>query len=175
MNGCPDVCDMHTLPILLCTVALSVTGFGKDLDADQVAKDCAVERDDFNKTVRVFCPKIQGDNVSEYLEFSRLTDAEGQLHWFVMLRTRRDTDDGWAMWATVSDEHRVEFKLRQQDNDMKSGWLIEECSATLSREYLDSVKKTGIKWRVYGKNVTKDWAIPAALVQGFLKRCDTLK
>jgi len=144
-----------------------------DMTAQQFKdKFTFVSRDDFKKITTV---------KSEEVRFTRISGVSRET--YQLVATKKDGDNifyrlklhtdhkGRVFWKSAVDQNGNEFSLETNDVSVSDLSVEEWCSAQLSREYLESIRKTGIYWRFYGSTETTAPMSPQA-IDGFLMRVD---
>jgi len=182
--GCSVFSVRATLPAIAIVAAITLLGGCKILfheflvarmTAQQYKDQCIfVTRDDFKKTTSVetqlFNFYFKSNSYEGYRLYSVKKD-NGNVVYGLDLYTSYGR--GWAFWNNAADQNGNEFSMKQLKTiRSESGKTEEWASAQLSREYLESIRKTGITWRFYGRSITAQATILPQIVDGFLMRVD---
>ena len=142
-----------------------------------VAAKTRIERDDFKKLTSITTPKMifAGDNAVDIYRYELSAERKdgAEINYFLILYSQRGYGQSWAFWQSAADQNGKEFKFVDESQNVYGGGIVEELvSTSLSREYLDRLTSTGIRWKIYGKNAVKEFEIAPNLVAGFLAKCD---
>ncbi|MDR0901355.1 MAG: hypothetical protein LBM92_01115 [Opitutaceae bacterium] len=138
-----------------------------------------VSRDDFEKTTTIetsrnYFTKNAPPNPSEaYCLIAQKKDG-GAVFYEIMLYSKYSANRiGRVFWSRATDENGTEFSLKAAALDVDYPLIEEWCSAQVSREYLENVRATGIRWRFYGR-VTTTARISPQVIDGFLMKVDEM-
>jgi hypothetical protein len=139
---------------------------------EDIAARCTVERDDLKKMTVIASPEVSFAEVG--YKFGLLAQrADGRpVQYLLSFSSIRDGVESWASWESAADSTGRKFELVAGRQDVWPGGIVSEQSyALLTREYLEQIRG-GVRWRIYGKNAIKDFAIDPPLIAGFLKMVD---
>ena len=137
----------------------------------------SVSRDDFEKTTRVETSKVyftKGSPIPKEAYYLIATKKDGEkIFYQLMLYSEYSTlrGGGRIFWERAADQNGNNFLLKPSGVDVYETLIEEWSSAQVSREYLESIRKTGITWRFYGR-VTSTALIQSQVIDGFLMKVD---
>jgi hypothetical protein len=138
-----------------------------------------VSRDDFEKTTRIetsriFFPKKYSlpPNKAYFLNATK-KDGEKAFYRIQLYSKNSMRSGGRVFWERAADQNGNKFSLESNGVDINDVFIEEWSSAQVSREYLESIRKTGITWRFYGR-ATATAPIDSQVVDGFLMKVDEI-
>jgi len=156
-SGCANLPDVHTLT------------------CDQIRQMTAVSHDDFRKSTTVSASRLKFGQVQESdfgLSASKI-DAQPNIIYSLILTTSRSPDQGWAFWKQAFDEHGHELTNPSTSSEVgQHASVYESIAFALTREWLVSNSRTGIKVRVDGSRDQIILELPPNYIQGFLLKAD---
>ena len=171
-----------TLPIIVIATAITLlsgcaTPVHKMTAQQFKDKKTYVRRDDFEKETTVFSMTHyfaggRGPRWNEGYHFYAEKPDNGKISYTFVLLT--GYTGGWRFWKSATDQNGKRFSLQQYSTERGyDGQMWEWCAVDLSREYLESIRETGIAWRFYDANSnTITTTLLPQIIDGFLMKVD---
>ena len=134
-----------------------------------------VRRDDFEKKTTVFTRThvfVSGTPTwREGYYFAAGKQDDGEINYSLIFETAYT--GGWGFWESAKDQNGKQFSLNRYEAWRDDSLMWERCGVRLSREYLESVRKTGITWRLYRDSpATSTPTLLPQVIDGFLMKVD---
>ena len=172
------------MKIILCLSATTALFCGcvalptvNSLSPEQISARGVVVRDDFKKNSLLNGMQINLGNfgLDNFALMAFKNDFNTNILYSITFKTIRGYNQGWAFWHAAVDQNAKEFKTTVVYRNVEDGGMTRECvDVSLSRDYLESKRTTGVNIRMEGTSgATKVLNLPSNYIDGFLSGVDS--
>ncbi len=164
--------------------ALALTGcvksrFISKTTPAQAENACSIIRSEVRKVTSVYSPQVyigrrEAWDWRRYSMAAEKSDVSKEPTYFLLFHSQRLPERGYAHWEKITDERGNVFPTaRGLSEGSKWKGREEAVSAVVSRNYLETLAATNTNMRIHGEREELVFEIHAAIIAGFLQKCDT--
>jgi len=157
--------------VLLITLVLA--GCANTSDPRAVANATRINFDPYSQLTSVWAATVIGSDFPNSISYDLRAGIPTRGQSFLQLYVRYWSQLGWYFLSSASDVEGTVLPLVQIDRNVDQSANVEEIvGVTLSRDYLENHKSSGLNIRIAGQRGSVVVKVPGAYVAGFLARFD---